>query len=322
MTTDYVSIDVPFEFRHTCWFCGEPYYESHAFMAKPNYDGQSSPIMVPCCQECFGFTKEIKVSSLDLLRDKVKEKLHKKYQKHLQIGVNWTKQELEECEFEGKALEGFRESGWAMFEIAKGRVNYRGWAVSIDGIPVEGLTTAFQFEFDGIVYTSLNHAVIQLATAYAIPQPYLEQVVELVGRDKMAYALRFCKTSYGYSSAEIAASLASLRALLAEEKANKQIENSNNRRRKNTKVAISEIKELILHRTMISPYAIQWALEHGATTLQLLAEQEEAFFEHFNKESELTAFTYFNGLQIYLEQREIDPEWVVNSDPNKQLFES
>ncbi|WP_318505764.1 hypothetical protein [Photobacterium leiognathi] len=318
MNASYVSIDVPFEFRHTCWFCGEPYYESHAFMAKPNYDDQVEPIMVPCCQECFSFANDIKVSSLDILRDKVKEKLHKKYQKHLQIGVNWTKEELEDSEFEGKALEGFRESGWKMFEIAKERVNYRGWAVSIDGIPVEGLTTAFQFEFDGIVYTSLNHAVTQLATAYAIPQPYLEQVIELVGRDKMAYALRFCKTTYGYSPAERETSLASLRALLAEEKANQLGSIVNKKRTK--KIAISEIKELMLHRTMISPYAIQWALEHGATTLQLLAEQEDAFFEHFNQESELTAFTYFNGLQIYLEQREIDPEWVTQSDPNNHLF--
>lgn len=318
MTTSYLSIDVPFEFRHTCWFCGEPYYESHAFMAKPNYDGQSEPIMVPCCQECFSFSNDIKVSSLDILRDKVKEKLHKKYQKHLQIGVNWTKEELEDSEFEGKALEGFRESGWKMFEIAKERVNYRGWAVSIDGIPVEGLTTAFQFEFDGIVYTSLNHAVTQLATAYAIPQPYLEQVIELVGRDKMAYALRFCKTSYGYSAAEREASLASLRALLAEEKANKLEEKKVSKRGR--KVPISEIKELILFRTMISPYAIQWALEHGATTLHALAQQEDAFFEHFSQESELTAFTYFNALQVYLEQRENDHEWAETSDPNKHLF--
>jgi hypothetical protein len=39
------------------------------------------------------------------------------------------------------------------------------------------------------------------------------------------------------------------------------------------------------------------------------------------KDSELTAFTYFNGLQIYYEKRETDPEWAENDDPNRLLFD-
>lgn len=318
MTSSYHNIDVPFDYRHTCWFCGEPYFDSHAFMAVPNYDNQTLPIMLPCCQECFAFANAVKVSSLDLLRDKVKQQLHKKYHKHLQIGVNWTKEELESSEMDGKALEGFRISGWKMFEIAKERVNYAGWPINIDGLPCYDVTTTFQFEYDGIIYTSLNHAVTQLAALYAIPQPYLEQVIELVGRDKMTYALRFCKTTYGYSPAERESSLASLRALLAEEQANAQP-----LRRSITglrKVALTDIKQLMLYRTIIAPPAIQWALERGIQTLVELADHEDVFFEHFGKESELTAFTYFNGLQIYFEKRELDPEWAEQSDPNRDLF--
>ena len=71
MTSSYHNIDVPFDYRHTCWFCGEPYFDSHAFMAVPNYDNQTLPIMLPCCQECSAFANAVKVSSLDLLRDKV-----------------------------------------------------------------------------------------------------------------------------------------------------------------------------------------------------------------------------------------------------------
>ncbi|OBU14616.1 hypothetical protein [Photobacterium aquimaris] len=319
MTSSYHNIDVPFDYRHTCWFCGEPYFDSHAFMAVPNYDNQTLPIMLPCCQECFSFANGLKVSSLDLLRDKVKQQLHKKYHKHLQIGVNWTKEELESSEMDGKALEGFRISGWKMFEIAKERVNYSGWPIYIDGLPCYDVTTTFQFEYDGIIYTSLNHAVTQLAALYAIPQPYLEQVIELVGREKMTYALRFCKITYGYSPAERESSLASLRALLAEEQANALASQHSTTAQRD--IALADIKELMLYRTMISPHAIHWALSRGIQTLAELAEYEEVFFEHFGKESELTAFTYFNGLQIYFEKRELEPLWAQNDDPNRALFQ-
>ncbi|MGF1760461.1 hypothetical protein L4D76_21530 [Photobacterium sagamiensis] len=320
MTTAYQSIDVPFEFRHTCWFCGEPYYESYPFMASPNYEHQISPILLPGCQECFTLCKSIKVSGLDLLRDKVKEKLHNRYEKHLQIGVNWTKEELEDSELEGRAFEGFRDSAWMMFEIAKGRVNYPGWPVSIDGIPVMGINNAFQLEFNGIIYTGLVQAVEQLAKAYNMPQPYLEEVIELVGRDKLAYAIRFCKTTYGYSAAERETSIASLKALLAEQEAAEQDLSVQTQPGQFIEITLSEIEELMLYRTMISPHAIQWVLQRGITTLNELAQQEDAFFEYFMQDSELTAFTYFNGLQIYYEKREVDPDWAERSDPNRALF--
>lgn len=313
----YHSIDVPFEFRHTCWFCGEPYYESFSFMATPNYEHQELPIMVPSCQECYSLCQSVKVSGLDLLRDKVKEQLHRKYEKHLQIGANWTKEELEDSEFEGKALEGFRESAWKMFEIAKQRVNYSGWPLTIDGLPVSGLSSSFHVEFNGITYTSLAQAVEQLSKAYNIPQPYLEKVVEVIGRKRLGYAIRFAKTTYGYSDEQREASIESLKALLAEEAALSVSEKS---RVQGVDVSVSDIHELILYRTMISPKAVQWILKHGITTLAQLAENEDAFFEHFAQEPEIVAFTYFNGIQIYLEKREQEPDWAQNEDPNRALF--
>ncbi|MGF1724972.1 hypothetical protein [Photobacterium nomapromontoriensis] len=315
--TTYQTIDVPFEFRHTCWFCGEPYYESYPFMASPNYEQQALPVMLPCCQECYGICRPIKVSGLDLLRDKVKEQLHHKYQKHLQIGVNWTQDELDNCEFEGKALEGFRESAWQMFEIAKARVNYAGWPLTIDGLPVSIMSTRFHVHFDGITYTSLTQAVEQLAKAYAIPQPYLEAVIEVVGRDRLGYAIRFAKTTYGYSPQERESSISSLKALLAEEQG---LSFPKGKREIGIDVEIGEIQELILHRTLISPYAIQWILQRGITTLSQLAEHEEAFFAYFSADSELTAFTYFNAVQIYLEHRELETQWAEEQDPNRALF--
>ncbi|PSU34753.1 hypothetical protein [Photobacterium lutimaris] len=318
MTATYQSVDVPFDYRHTCWFCGEPYFESYAFLPSPNYDHQKLPVLLPSCQECYGICRAIKASDLELLRDKVKEQLHRKYQKHLQIGVNWTKEELEQSEFEGKALEGFRESAWNMFEIAKGRVNFQGWPLTIDGLPVASLSTSFHVQFDGINYTSLSHAVEQLAKSYNIPQQYLDEVVEVVGRDRLSYAIRFAKTTYGYSTAERAASIDSLKALLAEEAALTLPE------RKSTKgidVNVGDIAELILHRTLIPVHATQWVLKQGIQNLNQLAEQEDAFFKHFGADSELTAFTYFTAMQIYLEQRELEPEWAEHHDPNRAWFD-
>ncbi|UXI02652.1 hypothetical protein [Photobacterium sp. TY1-4] len=317
MTKAYQSIDVPFEYRHTCWFCGEPYFESYAFMPSPNYEQQAAPVLLPCCEECYGFCHGLKVSGLDLLRDKVKEKLHRKYEQHLQIGVNWTREELAASEFEGKALEGFRESAWAMFEIAKERVNYSGWPLTIDGLPVAGLTARFQIEFDGIVYTSLAHATEQLAQAYAIPQSYLAQVLEVVGRQRLAYAIRFAKSTGGASEEEREASIRSLQHLVAEEAA---LDTVDPEASAGVDVALDDIQSLIIARIQVMPQAIHWALTHGITTLHQLSAQEEAFFDDFMPESELVAFTYFNGLQVYFEKRESDPHWAARQDPNRDLF--
>ncbi len=160
-------------------------------------------------------------------------------------------------------------------------------------------------------------AVVQLAKAYNIPQPYLEGVVEVVGRNRLAYAIRFAKTTYGYSAEEREASIVSLKVMLAEESA---LLREVTKPALGVDVAVSEITELMLSRTMISPYAIQWMLKEGISTLSQLAEHEDAFFEYFMQESELVAFTYFNGIQVYLDKRETDCEWAMNDDPNRALF--
>ncbi|MDO6705376.1 FYVE zinc finger domain-containing protein [Photobacterium sp. 1_MG-2023] len=314
--TTLPSIDVPFEYRHTCWFCGEPYFECHTFRPVPNYDGET-PVRVPCCEECYGICAKTKASGLDILRDRVKEKLHSKYQKHLQIGVQWTKEELEDSELEGKAFEGFKHSAWRMFEIARERVNYPGWPLAIDGQPVGQVSSAFQVTHDGIVYPSLSNAVEQLAKSYAIPQAYLEQSVELVGRAQLGFAIRFCKTTHGFSEAQQAASLVSLKERLAEEAALDKPSAAD----AGIEVALKLIAPQILYRTEISPYAVQWALRHGISTLAQLAEQEEQFLAHFGQDSELTAFHYFTGLQVYLEKRAEDPHWAEQDDPNRQWFQ-
>ncbi|KKC98592.1 hypothetical protein [Photobacterium halotolerans] len=313
--TTVQSIDVPFEFRHTCWFCGEPYYECHVFRPEPNYDNDP-PVKVPCCEECYGFCSRTKASGLDILRDRVKGRLHQQYQKHLQIGAQWTREELEDSELEGKAFEGFKHSAWMMFEIARDRVNYPGWPLAIDGQPVGQLRSAFQVEYNGIVYPNISQAVEQLAKSYAIPQEYLEQTIELVGRHQLGFAIRFCKTTHGYSDAQRAVSLASLRERLQEEAESEQTVSLS----QGIEVGIKYIEPQILSRTEVSPYAVQWALQHGVTTLAQLAEMEEAFLAHFSQDSELTAFHYFTGLQVYLEKREEDTHWALTQDPNRQWF--
>ena len=132
-------IEIPFESRHQCWFCGEP---SAKVFSYPNAKELSlnslhQTLSVPCCLECKSFAQQSRELSIFSVQSKVKRQLIHRYRKHLAIGINWTKRELEESEFEGGNFEGFKRSAWFMFEVAQQRVNYDGWSVVLDGIPVQ-----------------------------------------------------------------------------------------------------------------------------------------------------------------------------------------
>ena len=193
---DYAAIDVPFTFRHQCWFCAEPSNHSLPF---PLHDDEVSqcehiPLLLPCCQECLNIAKQnqLSASHIDTFRLKLKKALSLRYKKHLDIGNNWTKEELEQSEFTGKAFEGFKKSAWMMFEIAQGRMEFQGWPIIVNGLEISAFTQP-SFTFDGEEFPHLEAAVQEYAKRFHINSAYLSAVVEKIGPTRFSAAIRHCR---------------------------------------------------------------------------------------------------------------------------------
>ncbi len=195
MTEPVAEIEVPFEFRHQCWFCGEPSAVNFSFPAQAQsaLGVVHSPLMVPCCNECQTLAKQTSAKSIISVKRQVKQKLIYKYRKDLAIGLNWTKQELAESEFEGGNFAGFKKSAWFMYEVAQGRVNYLSWAIAIDGILQDIPDEDFVFIFDGVEYPSIDDAISHYAENFYLDIDYFKKVLHLLGESKFSQAVRFCR---------------------------------------------------------------------------------------------------------------------------------
>ncbi len=204
----YTSIDIPFDFRHTCWFCGEPADDNFCFptQSKNLERIEHDPLCLPACAECRQLAgrsvdKSSVIRSINECRRRVKAGLIKKYQKTLAIGANWTEEELRESEFHGSAFEGFKRSGWKMYLIARERINYQGWELSLDGIPMDLIDNERTFSFDGMSFTHIELAISHYVKTFNIDEQLLTDLVALLGEKEFGYALRVCRI-YPIVSAE------------------------------------------------------------------------------------------------------------------------
>ena len=210
----YQPIDVPFEMRFSCWFCGEP---SKSQLQFPRYRDEfltceHQPLSLPCCGECLVFGRELDDNSIFAARLNMKQKLMRKYHKHLAIGINWTEQELAESDMEGKAFEGFKRIAWSMYLISRDRINFPGWSVSVDGLLIEDTSEAL-FSFDGVTYASLALAIEHYARVFDINSEFLGQVVQLVGPQRFAYGVKFARQTVGFDQSQRITAMAQLRAM-------------------------------------------------------------------------------------------------------------
>ncbi len=183
-------IDIPFEFRHTCWFCGEP--GNRKFSLRAGSNSVHPSLSVPCCSECKPVAAKAPSTSIWECRTYVKDALIKRYASHLAIGDNWTREELEESEFSCKILSGFRESGWMMYEIARDRVNFRGWPLSLDGVALDEHWDT-SFSFNGLTYASLGRAVDYYRQLYGLDRDFMTSLLNLLGQSRFGYALKLAK---------------------------------------------------------------------------------------------------------------------------------
>ena len=243
MTNKAVITETPFNKRHCCWFCGEPNDGYFTFPANsstkqahnqtPIYVTQCphTTLSVQCCNECRKIASGSNANHIWAVRKFVKKKLLSTYAKHLAIGVNWTKKQLAESDFEQGNFAGFARSAWFMYEVAKSRVNYHGWPLIVHGIELvdieHSLETAETFNFDGVLYPSLQDAVMYYCDIFYIDKNYFVKVLncisvksEYIDNIIFAKTVRFCRLLVNASTHE---KTLALQRLIACNKANSEV---------------------------------------------------------------------------------------------------
>lgn len=184
-------VDIPFEVRHHCWFCGEPcnlLFEYHA----PTHASHPS-LTIPACKECRDLAKSQPLTSIYECRTAVKDGLMRRYAKHLAIGLNWTKDELAQADFTCKTLQSFQRSAWFMYEVARDRINFAGWPLVLDGVPLAETLPDTRFNFDGISYSSVFAAIEHYGKVMALDKSFLSGIAAIVGKQRFGYAIRLAR---------------------------------------------------------------------------------------------------------------------------------
>lgn len=312
----YSQIDVPFNLRHTCWFCGEPSYTFTEFPISEEsiikIDHQ--PLAIPACKECSNVRYKNDVHSVWSLRDHIKHFLITKYAKHLGIGENWTEKELQESEFSGSLLGGFGRSAWEMYEIAKMRVSFAGWELSVDEVPLFIHDETSGFNFDGVRYLSVSACVDYYQKAAGIDRALLEGLLDIVTTERFAYALRIAQLNKNVKNRE--------RSEILDEITTQEIENEEvNNQVPQLGFKGSDVQDVVINGTTAHTFSIQWAILKGVKTLDDLCAIEDDYFDEFEHLGGPAAFASYNGLQLYLEARK-DPDWVNQNDPNTKYWKS
>lgn len=191
-------IDIPFDKRHLCWFCEEPCNLSVDYYRQSHCPHPS--LTLPACKECATLAKNNTLTSIWECRVAVKDGLMQTYQKDLAIGINWTEEELAESEFECMVFAGFKKSAWFMYQVARDRVNAKGWPLSLEGILLDQASdgpSQTQFEFDGLTYPSLLHAIRHYSQVMMLDKAFLQEIVSLLGRDKFSQAIKIARLNVG-----------------------------------------------------------------------------------------------------------------------------
>ncbi|MCP5076579.1 MAG: hypothetical protein GY951_00760 [Psychromonas sp.] len=191
----YPLVEIPFNNRNSCWFCGEPSDKNIGFPKKA-YEANivsHKPICLPSCKECASIVQRSAFTSIYAYRVAIKQALTKKHQKVLSIGSNWTEQELLESELEGSAFEGFKRSAWPMFKMMQARINYMGWPLVIHNDQIIEEQDNENFEFDGVIYTCLDDAVKHAVNTFFLDEQLFTRVLSVLGKAKFSQAIRLCR---------------------------------------------------------------------------------------------------------------------------------
>lgn len=211
------DLDIPFNCRFTCWFCGEGSHKT--IVSTFSTPACNYSVNMPICDECKSYRCHLDDNHLVRLKALIKEKIVKRSAKELAIGANWTEKELQESELHGNAFDGFKRSGWSMYLIAKERVNYNGWPLCIEGITIEDIATDEEIEFDGLTFTSVTSMLDYLSQSFALNREFLRKALTLYGTNRAIDAVKFCRLVPNYSKFEQNKAIKELIASIKEKEA-------------------------------------------------------------------------------------------------------
>jgi hypothetical protein len=315
---DLLEIDIPFDCRFKCWFCGE---NSHTSLKvrDPEVNEGLGLIAIPTCDECQSYGCHSLTNSLEELRSSIKDEIILRSSKELSIGSNWTEKELKESDFTGNAFEGFKRSGWEMFLISKARVNFKAWEFCIDGVPVKEIVPEEIFEFDGLSFPNFTGMLDYLSKTFFLNKLFLKRVLTLYGNDRGIEAVKFCRLVPHDSETEREKAF----KYLVESFREKDVLALNNKILDSLVlyIDIDSIFPVRIRKNTIPALSIHWAMQNGVIDFETLDRLEDNFFDTFSSEGDDKAFQLFNSLEVYLEKRLSSISWRTNQDPNFSLWE-
>lgn len=296
----YKEIEIPFNQRNKCWFCGEPDRDVHyKFPANPADIKQIAhhAILIPICNECNAYKIDDFCLDIFELKDAIKSKIVSKHTKILGIGLNWTKQELETSEFEGHAFEGFKRSAWSMYEIVKSKINFSGWELIVDDKPLISERFIENVDYEGITYKNMFEASKVIVRQLNLDQELFNECLNIVGDSRFEYVVSLCSLNKNISNRERVQIIHDLQDLESEKEAYINAE---------YKKALHDqplhlFEEVILNGTLVTREVLKWLFDRGIDSLHKLDEKEDDFFDEHEHLGGIMAFQLYNTAQIYLD---------------------
>lgn len=194
----YKKIDIPYNMRNTCFYCGgfdyaldhvPPVTRYHDFMGI--YDSHT-PLLVPSCDQCNGLLGNSLQKDVYERFDECKKKLTKKLSKYLRYELLWDEDELEYAGFTGE-FSKFSKAVLKEVRTAKDRLAWEHWPISVDGIEIENTQFNYYLKLDGKEFKTLDHLLEYVKRVHKVPVKYFEEVLLIVGYAKADYALRVCQ---------------------------------------------------------------------------------------------------------------------------------
>lgn len=197
--TLYKVIDVPFDRRMECFYCGcihsdydhmPPLSRYHDYIGL--YD-LYQPLKVPSCNECNVILGNSLQPDIYQRFDEAKVKLTKRIGKYIRMGELWDEDDIQYGEFTGNLFKSLAAIE-SMAKTSRERLSYKHWPVSIDGDIIERAEEWMDIVVDNKKFTSMNHVIEHINRIHKIPVKYFDAVLAIVGMKNIDYAFRFCKT--------------------------------------------------------------------------------------------------------------------------------